>query len=59
MLPLPSELCGEKALPYPRRSELTFRPLLLDSSLQHEIQGFAAHLSGEHEEDLYFARGPY
>lgn len=33
----------------------TFRPLLLDQSLEQEIQRLAAHLSREHEEDLDFA----
>ena len=33
------------------------RPLLPDQALEREVEGFAGHLPGEHEEDLDFAGG--
>ena len=40
-------------------SRRTFRPLLLDRSLEQEIQRLTAHLADEHQKDLDFAAGPY
>ena len=39
--------------------ERTFRSLCFDEALEEEVEGLAAHLAGEHEEDLNLARGPY
>lgn len=33
-------------------------PLLLDDALQGKVDGFAAQLAGEHEDDLGLAGGP-
>ena len=38
--------------------ERTFRSLCLYEALEEEVEGLAAHLAGEHEEDLNFAGGP-
>lgn len=35
-----------------------FRPLLLDQPLEDEVERFAPHLSGKHQEYLHFARRP-
>ena len=39
--------------------ERTFRSLCFYEALEEEVEGLAAHLAGEHEEDLNLAGGPY
>ena len=36
----------------------TLRSLRLDQPLEQKVERLAAHLSGEHEQDLDLARGP-
>ena len=51
-------MCDKRLLYSKSRLGRTFRSLCFYKALEEEVEGLAAHLAGEHEQDLDLAGGP-